>query len=141
MRACLEWYVGCEYDPQLGTNISRLSRSRGSLSTKSMSILPIENTSIHRITSGQVIVDLQSAVKELVENSLDAGATNIGAPTYTLSYVDCSCLCGVEVRFKEYGLKSVEVIDNGSGIAEEDHDSIGKPIHPILPPCTNHNGA
>lgn len=41
-------------------------------------IKSIEKSSVHRITSGQVLVDLQTAVKELVENSLDAGATNIG---------------------------------------------------------------
>jgi DNA mismatch repair protein PMS2 len=43
------------------------------------SIRAIDNSSIHKITSGQVVIDLQTAVKELVENSLDAGATNIGA--------------------------------------------------------------
>jgi DNA mismatch repair protein PMS2 len=37
----------------------------------------IDKTSVHRITSGQVIVDLCSAVKELVENALDAGATSV----------------------------------------------------------------
>ncbi|KAG6918010.1 hypothetical protein DXG01_017020 [Tephrocybe rancida] len=69
-------------------------------------IRAIDKTSVHRITSGQVVIDLQTAVKELVENSLDAGATNI------------------EVRFKQHGLKSIEVIDNGSGIPEQYHDSI-----------------
>ncbi|KAH8835531.1 hypothetical protein DL96DRAFT_1520136 [Flagelloscypha sp. PMI_526] len=69
-------------------------------------IRAIDKTSIHRITSGQVVIDLQTCVKELVENSLDAGATNI------------------EVKFKEYGIKSIEVVDNGSGIPEEDHSHI-----------------
>lgn len=33
---------------------------------------------MHQIQSGQVIVDLCSVVKELIENSLDAEATSIG---------------------------------------------------------------
>lgn len=33
---------------------------------------------VHQIQSGQVIVDLCSVAKELVENGLDAGATSIG---------------------------------------------------------------
>jgi DNA mismatch repair protein PMS2 len=41
-------------------------------------IKPIDSHSVHRITSGQVVIDLQTATKELVENALDAGATNIG---------------------------------------------------------------
>ncbi|CAL1697533.1 unnamed protein product [Somion occarium] len=74
-------------------------------------IKAIDATSIHRISSGQVVTDLPTAVKELVENSLDAGATNI------------------EVRFKDYGLESIEVIDNGSGIAEEDYDAVALKHH------------
>lgn len=46
------------------------------------SIKPIDKTSVHRITSGQVVIDIQTAVKELIENSLDAGATNIGQSTH-----------------------------------------------------------
>ena len=42
------------------------------------SIKAIDGVSVHKITSGQVVVDLQTAVKEMVENSLDAGATTIG---------------------------------------------------------------
>lgn len=77
----------------------------------SQGIKAIDRTSIHRITSGQVVIDLQTAVKELVENSIDAGATN------------------VEVRFKHHGSKSVEVIDNGSGISESDYENIALKHH------------
>lgn len=66
-------------------------------------IRQIDNTSIHKICSGQVITDLASAVKELVENSLDAEATVI------------------EIKLKDMGLTSVEVIDNGNGISVENH--------------------
>ncbi|KIJ49650.1 hypothetical protein M422DRAFT_160918, partial [Sphaerobolus stellatus SS14] len=76
-----------------------------------MAITQIDSTSIHRITSGQVVIDLQTAVKELLENSLDAGATTI------------------DVRFKDYGLKSIEVIDNGHGIPEEDYENIALKHH------------
>ncbi|KAJ4376990.1 ATP-binding mismatch repair protein [Didymella sp. IMI 355093] len=69
-------------------------------------IKPIEGRSVHQIQSGQVIVDLQSVCKELVENSIDAGATS------------------VEVRFKNNGLDAIEVQDNGDGIAPADYDTI-----------------
>jgi len=46
--------------------------------SSSRAIRPIDSHSAHRITTGQVIIDLQTAAKELVENALDAGATNIG---------------------------------------------------------------
>ncbi|KIW00158.1 uncharacterized protein PV09_08334 [Verruconis gallopava] len=69
-------------------------------------IKPIEGSSVHQIQSGQVIVDLCSVVKELVENALDASATSL------------------EVRFKNNGLDSIEVADNGTGIGPEDFASI-----------------
>ena len=40
-------------------------------------IQAIDRESIKRICSGQVIVDLSTAVKEMVENSLDSGATSV----------------------------------------------------------------
>ncbi|KAH9961814.1 hypothetical protein BC827DRAFT_1202133 [Russula dissimulans] len=79
--------------------------------SSNQAIRPIDSHSVHRITTGQVIIDLQTAAKELVENALDAGATNI------------------EVRFKDYGLKYIEVIDNGSGITPEDYGSIALKHH------------
>ncbi|RMZ90418.1 hypothetical protein DV736_g2354, partial [Chaetothyriales sp. CBS 134916] len=69
-------------------------------------IKPIEAKSVHQIQSGQVIVDLCSVVKELVENSLDAGATS------------------VEVRFKNSGLDAIEIQDNGSGIAASNYQNV-----------------
>ena len=74
-------------------------------------IKPIEARSVHQIQSGQVIVDLCSVVKELVENSLDAGATTL------------------EVRFKNNGLDSIEVQDNGSGIASSNWDALALKHH------------
>ncbi|KAG2693459.1 hypothetical protein I3760_08G098200 [Carya illinoinensis] len=62
-------------------------------------IKPINKGAVHRICAGQVILNLSSAVKELVENSLDAGATSI------------------EIALKEYGEEWFQVIDNGSGIS------------------------
>ena len=69
-------------------------------------VKPLEGRTVHQIQSGQVIVDLCSVTKELVENSLDAGATSI------------------EVRFKNNGLESVEVQDNGAGITSENYETI-----------------
>ena len=38
----------------------------------------IDKSAVHRSCSGQVVLTLATAVKELVENSLDAGASCIG---------------------------------------------------------------
>jgi DNA mismatch repair protein PMS2 len=43
-----------------------------------MALKRIDTESVHRICSGQVILSLATAVKELIENSIDAQATSIG---------------------------------------------------------------
>merc|ERR1712093_233151 len=74
-------------------------------------IKAIEGKTVHQIQSGQVIVDLCSVVKELVENSLDAGATSI------------------DVRFKNQGLDAIEVQDNGGGISPHNYDTLALKHH------------
>ncbi|KAH9458167.1 hypothetical protein MJO28_005235 [Puccinia striiformis f. sp. tritici] len=87
------------------------SSENGTSSQGAATIYAIDSKSIQKITSSQVVVDLQTAVKELVENSLDAGAT------------------AIDVKFKNYGLESFEVSDNGTGIREEDLDTVGLNHH------------
>jgi DNA mismatch repair ATPase MutL len=57
------------------------------MATDPGSIKAIDGPSVHKITSGQVVVDLQTAVKEMVENSLDAGATTIGELVCWLDFI------------------------------------------------------
>lgn len=62
--------------------------------------------SVDKINASQVIKNLGIAVKELLENSIDAKATQ------------------VEIKLKNYGLDGFEVIDNGTGILEEDYENV-----------------
>ncbi len=45
--------------------------------TDTGNIKSLDKSTVHRICSGQVIINLANAVKELIENSIDAGAKNI----------------------------------------------------------------
>ena len=56
----------------------------------------------NKIAAGEVVEKCASVVKELVENSIDAGSTEI------------------KVELILSGTKSIKVIDNGSGMDEED---------------------
>ncbi|KAI8341544.1 hypothetical protein BD560DRAFT_412104 [Blakeslea trispora] len=69
-------------------------------------IAAIDKQSVHRICSGQVVLDLATAVKELVENSIDAGATS------------------VDINFKDSGLEGLEIVDDGSGIDPMNYETL-----------------
>ena len=56
----------------------------------------------NKIAAGEVVEKCASVVKELVENSIDAGATNI------------------KINLIDGGLTSISIIDNGSGMDKED---------------------
>lgn len=93
-----------------------------------MKIQPIEKGTVHRICSGQVILDLATAVKELLENSLDAGASNIEVvlvPYCSQRPWDFQRLTqeAKQVRLKEYGSELIEVADNGYGLSPENYES------------------
>ncbi|XP_052892217.1 mismatch repair endonuclease PMS2 [Anopheles moucheti] len=78
---------------------------------QSSKINAIDKETVHRICSGQVVLNLAIAVKELVENSLDAGASLI------------------EVKLRACGAELLEVSDNGSGVEEKNFEGLTAKYH------------
>lgn len=62
----------------------------------------LDNSTITKIAAGEVIERPSSVVKELVENSIDA------------------CASQIIVKIKESGKKQISVIDNGTGMSKDD---------------------
>ncbi|KAM6169209.1 DNA mismatch repair protein Mlh1 isoform 2-T2 [Rhynchocyon petersi] len=66
----------------------------------------LDETVVNRIAAGEIIQRPANAIKEMIENCLDAKSTSI------------------QVVVKEGGLKLIQIQDNGTGIRKEDLDIV-----------------
>ncbi|CCH42624.1 DNA mismatch repair protein [Wickerhamomyces ciferrii] len=65
-------------------------------------IKPLDVSVVNKIAAGEIIIAPANALKEMMENSIDAKSSSI------------------EVLVKEGGMKLLQITDNGSGIDKED---------------------
>lgn len=67
-----------------------------------MSINLLPDEIVNQIAAGEVIENQSAVIKELIENSIDSGASKI------------------DIEIEDYGLKKIVIKDDGCGISKED---------------------
>lgn len=71
----------------------------------------IDQDTVKFLAAGEKINDIETVIRELIDNSVDAQARNI------------------EVRLARFGIDAIEVDDNGTGIDENNFDKLGVRYH------------
>src|SRR5690625_2521578 len=67
-----------------------------------LKIIQLSDALANKIAAGEVVERPASVVKELIENSIDAGST------------------WIKIEVKEAGIEQIKMTDNGNGMTEED---------------------
>jgi len=94
--------LASELAPLVDEETGEIRSSAGDSEEPAMRVVLLDETTINQIAAGEVIERPSSAVKELVENSLDAGATRI------------------EVEIRQAGKGLIRISDNGIGMTPDE---------------------
>ncbi|OAA55325.1 DNA mismatch repair protein [Niveomyces insectorum RCEF 264] len=94
--------VDTETEPQRGTKRKADDDGPASEPPRPRRIQALDPNVVNKIAAGEIIIAPVHALKELVENAVDAGSTML------------------EVLVKDGGLKLLQITDNGCGIEKDD---------------------
>ncbi|MCJ1381141.1 DNA mismatch repair protein [Xylographa soralifera] len=88
--------------PELSRGLKRKADDSRALAQTPKRIKALDQDVVNKIAAGEIIVAPMHALKELIENAVDAGSTSL------------------EIVVKDGGLKLLQITDNGHGINKDD---------------------